>query len=340
MAETRSPPVLGKGRSVRNLEDGFGRRFHYLRLSVTEACNYRCAYCLPNGYRKSAPHDFLSAEEVTRLVRAFQHAGVRKVRLTGGEPSTRRDLTAVIAAVSRTGVQKLAMTTNGWSLVRRVGEWADAGLTHLNVSVDSLDGGIFARVTGHDDLAIVLEGVESAVAGHRICVKLNVVLLRDTLDTAFDVYADYVRQRPISVRFIELMRTGDNAAYFAAQHVSGEVLRAWLLARGWAPVARATDAGPAAEFVHPDYAGRFGIIAPYAPGFCDSCNRLRVTARGKLRLCLFGEGGVDLRDLLQRDEDQAALLARISAALGSKPLAHRLHSSNSGDIRQLAEVGG
>lgn len=338
--ETPSPPVFGKGRRVQHLEDGFGRRFPYLRLSITEACNFRCTYCLPNGYRKSAPHDFLSVDEVSRLLRAFRELGVRKVRLTGGEPSVRRDLKALIAASAETGIEKVALTTNGWRLARDLDDWMQAGLTHLNVSVDSLDRSAFSRVTGHDRLPEVLAGVDAALGSRRLKVKLNAVLLRDTLGEGFDAHAAFLRERRISVRFIELMRTGENAAFFAAQHVSGAVLRDWLCEQGWSPVARGLDDGPATEFSHPDYEGRFGLIAPYAPGFCDSCNRLRVTARGRLRLCLFGEGGVDLRDLLQRDLDREALQARIGDALHIKPAAHRLAAGLSGDTRQLAEVGG
>ncbi|MBL8538660.1 MAG: GTP 3',8-cyclase MoaA [Hyphomonadaceae bacterium] len=325
---------------MRRLEDGFGRRFPYLRLSITEACNFRCTYCLPNGYRKSAPHDFLSVDEISRLVRAFRALGVNKVRLTGGEPSVRRDLTAIIAAVAETGVEKVALTTNGWRLARDLTDWVQAGLTHLNVSVDSLDPSVFARVTGHDRLADVLAGVDGALRCPQPKVKLNAVLLRDSLVGGADAYAAFLRERKISVRFIELMRTGDNAAFFAAQHVSGAELRNWLLAAGWSPVARDDDDGPATEYSHADYQGRFGLIAPYASGFCDGCNRLRVTARGKLRLCLFGEGGVDLRDLLQCDENDAALQARIRDALRIKPARHRLGEGIAGDTRQLAEVGG
>jgi cyclic pyranopterin phosphate synthase len=333
-------PCLERGGGVQRLQDGFGRRFPYLRLSITEACNFRCTYCLPNGYRKSAPHDFLSVDEVSRLVRAFHALGVRKVRLTGGEPSVRRDLTAIIAAVAATGVEKVALTTNGWRLARDLHDWVQAGLTHLNVSVDSLDPSVFARVTGHDRLTDVLAGVDAALACSQPKVKLNAVLLRDTLAGGFDAYASFLRDRAISVRFIELMRTRDNAAFFAAQHVAGPELRNWLSERGWSPVARHYDDGPATEFSHPHYRGRFGLIAPYAPGFCDSCNRLRVTARGKLRLCLFGEGGVDLRDLLESRADSDALQARIRGALHAKPAAHRLREGISGDTRQLADVGG
>lgn len=170
--------------------------------------------------------------------------------------------------------------------------------------------------------------------------KFNAVLLRDTQGKCFEEFADFIRFRPVSVRFIELMRTGDNADYFQAQHVRGSTLSDWLGARGWSAVARAADAGPAIEYEHPDYLGRFGLIAPYASGFCDTCNRLRVTARGKLRLCLFGEGGVDLRDLLQEDRQATALVERISGALSGKARGHDLAKGQYGDTRQLAEVGG
>ena len=136
------------------------------------------------------------------------------------------------------------------------------------------------------------------------------------------------------------MRTGDNKAFFDAQHVSGQVLRRWLEANGWTPADRGADDGPAVEFSHPDYVGRIGLIAPYAPGFCDGCNRLRVTARGQLRLCLFGQGGRPLRDLLCSDDQSGLLKDRILDALAFKPAAHGLHNSDPGDIRNLAQMGG
>jgi cyclic pyranopterin phosphate synthase len=322
------------------LADSFGRRFHYLRLSVTEVCNFRCAYCLPDGWARSAPLSFLSLEEVGRLLAAFTDLGLSKVRLTGGEPTVRRDIDAIIARVASTpGVAKTALTTNGWTLARRIADWRRAGLNHLNVSVDSLDPEVFRRITGHDRLDEILAGVDAALGLDFAAVKLNAVLLRDTAD-GFGAFEAFVRERPLSVRFIELMRTNDNADYFARQHLGGQALRDWLDARGWRPLDRAFDAGPAIEYAHPDHAGRIGLIAPYAPGFCDSCNRLRVTARGKLRLCLFGEGGADLRDLLQSDDDREALVERIAVALGAKTAGHRLHEGVSGDTRQLAEVGG
>ncbi|MBS0296449.1 MAG: GTP 3',8-cyclase MoaA [Proteobacteria bacterium] len=323
-----------------SLSDGFGRRFHYLRLSVTEVCNFRCTYCLPDGYRKAGPQDFLSVDEAGRLVSAFADLGLKKVRLTGGEPSARKDLDAIIARVAAVpGVEKLALTTNGWNLADKAEAWRAAGLSHLNVSVDSLDPGTFERLTGHARLDQVLAGVDRALDLGFQAVKLNAVLMRDTAE-GFAAFADFVRERPVAVRFIELMRTGDNAELFRAQHLSGLVLKDWLTANGWRPRERGFDDGPAIEYEHPRHAGRLGLIAPYAPGFCDSCNRLRVTARGKLRLCLFGDGGIELRDLLQSDTVRPALLARIIDSLGAKAAGHRLHENDPGATRHLAQVGG
>jgi cyclic pyranopterin phosphate synthase len=325
------------------LSDGFGRQFSYLRLSVTEVCNYRCTYCLPDGYRKTRPHDFLRVDEVARLARVAVRAGLSKIRLTGGEPSARGDLAGLIAAVSDAGAGKVALTTNGWSLARDLARWTDAGLTHLNVSVDSLDPAVFAAVTGHDRLAGTLAGVDAALASPLASVKINAVLMRETLGedlAGLSAFAAFLRDRPTSVRFIELMRTGDNAAFHAAQHVSGHAVRLWLATHGWRERPRGSDDGPAVEFEHADHAGRFGLIAPYAAGFCDSCNRLRVTARGKLRLCLFGDGGVDLRPLLQDDGDQEAALALLVQSLRGKARGHQLAQALTGATGNLSEVGG
>ena len=204
----------------------------------------------------------------------------------------------------------------------------------------SLDPVAFERITGHDRLGDVLAGLDQAAALPIKALKVNAVLLRDGLQDDFSDWTQFVRDRDIAVRFIELMRTGDNKTFFEDQHVSGRVLRDWLLARGWTPRARDIDDGPAIEFVHPEFRGRIGLIAPYAPGFCDSCNRLRVTARGQLRLCLFGQGGRDLRPYLIEDEQIEALKNEIIEALTVKGASHNLHASDPGQTRNLAQTGG
>lgn len=326
---------------MNELIDRFGRRFPYLRLSLIDACNFRCSYCLPNGYQARAGRpEPLNVAEISRLLSAFRALGMRKLRLTGGEPSLRRDLSEVIQCAAQLQIEKIALTTNGTVLNKRVEQWRAAGLTHLNVSVDSLDPDCFAQITGHKNLADLLAGVEQALALRFHAVKLNAVLLRDLNDQQWPLWLDYLRDRRITVRFIELMQTGDNADYFARHHVRADVLQTWLLDQGWREIPRAADAGPAREFIHDQYQGRFGFIAPYARNFCADCNRLRVTATGDLRLCLFGESGMPLRDLLSADSEQEALIARLQKQLGIKAAAHQLHEGQTGLTTNLSTIGG
>lgn len=323
------------------LSDPFGRTFPYLRLSLTEACNFRCGYCLPDGYVADGRPVFLARDEVRRLVAAFAAVGMRKLRLTGGEPTLRKDLVEIIREVAGVpGISKVALTTNGTRLPAHVAPWREAGLTALNVSVDSLDRDVFHAVTGHDRLPEILDGIDRALGLGFDAVKLNAVLLRGINDTSLRQWLDYLRERPVAVRFIELMRTNERVDYFEKHHVRAEALERELAAGGWVRMMRAADAGPAIEYVHPDYAGRIGVIAPYSRDFCAGCNRLRVTARGDLRLCLFGDAGVSLRPLLQRDEDRDALVDLIAHQLRLKAAGHGLHDGDSGVTPHLASIGG
>lgn len=323
------------------LADRYGRRFPYLRLSITPACNFRCTYCLPHGYRADAGMPGpLSLEEIARLLRGFAELGMRKLRITGGEPSVRHDLAGVLRTAAATpGVTRLAMTTNGTLLSRRLGEWMDAGLNAINVSVDSLDRAAFARITGHDRLDDILHGIDMALAAG-LPTKLNAVLLRGVNDDALPRWLDYLRDRAVGLRFIELMQTGDNLDYFRQYHVRTETLEDQLRDSGWQALPRAADAGPAREYRHPDYAGRIGIIAPYSKDFCAGCNRLRVTAAGDLRLCLFGEFGIPLRRHLQRDDQLDELVRAIGGQIGRKEQGHFLHEGRTGITPHLASTGG
>lgn len=324
------------------LTDRYGRVFPYLRLSLLQACNYRCGYCLPDGYRAAEGRSAdLEHDEIARLLQAFAALGMHKLRLTGGEPALRRDLTDIIATAAATpGVQTVAMTTNGCVLDRRIDAWHAAGLNHLNVSVDSLDRDCFQRITGRDDLPRILAGIDRALALPLRAVKLNAVLLRGLNDAQMPLWLDYIRTRPVAVRFIELMQTGTNAAYFQRHHLRAEALEDTLLQSGWTLGERAPDAGPARTYAHPDYRGRIGVIAPYSRDFCAGCNRLRVTSQGELRLCLFGNVGIPLRPLLQHDDQQPELQASIARQLGIKALGHGLHHGDTGLTPHLASIGG
>lgn len=323
------------------LQDAFARRFHYLRLSVTDVCNFRCSYCLPEGYKPTGRPSFLTRDELLRVASAFVALGTSKIRLTGGEPSLRRDLTPIMAALAGLpGLEKLTLTTNGFRLKERAAEWKAAGLTSFNVSIDSLDPRQFHLITGENRLHQILDGLEAAWAAGFGRIKVNTVLLKGLNDRELDDFLAWIRDKPIQLRLIELMQTGERNDYFARHHLSGEGILARLLAEGWQLQPRAKDDGPAQVLCHPEFMGELGLILPYSRDFCASCNRLRVSARGDLHLCLFGDGGIPLRDLLARDEDQAPLMARIQAALTHKTEAHRLHQGNAGVREHLASIGG
>jgi len=323
------------------LVDGFGRRFPYLRLSITDVCNFRCSYCLPNGYKKSGCKNFLDQNKILRVVRAFAALGVWKIRVTGGEPTVRPDFIDVVKAISATpGIQKLAVTTNGYKLAERVRSYFDAGIRAINISIDSLKPEQFRIITGHDSLHDILEGVEECLNVGFNSVKINTVLLKGLNDQELDHFIDFVAEKPLSLRFIELMRTGDNKHYFEKHHLPGEFLTERLLNRGWRIKPRHEGAGPAVEFWHSESLGSIGIIAPYSKDFCKSCNRLRVSAKGALLLCLFGKSGYSLLHLLHSDDQQEELEDKIMDLMNYKNPTHFLHLNQTGATPHLASIGG
>jgi cyclic pyranopterin phosphate synthase len=322
-----------------------GRRFSYLRVSLTEACNFRCRYCLPNGYKPTSSDAFLSRLEVQNLVKAFAEMGTVKVRFTGGEPTLRTDLVEIIRATKQIpGIESVALSTNGWNLRHIARDLKKAGLDQVNVSVDSLNRERFADWTGTEKSAgkldEVLAGIDEALAVGIKKVKINAVLTKENFVDDFGDFQDWVRHKPVCVRFIELMPTAQNQELFFAQHIRSDQLRAKLLAEGWAPQVRGTSDGPATEFCHPEFNGRIGLIAPYEKQFCEGCNRLRVTSRGSLRLCLFGEGEHALRPLLQNSEQILDLQNYVRQVLGLKDASHHLPDHNYGDNRTFSSMGG
>ncbi|WP_394248181.1 GTP 3',8-cyclase MoaA [Vibrio profundi] len=328
---------------AQQFEDKFQRKFYYLRLSVTDVCNFKCTYCLPDGYKPSGQKNssFLTVPEIKRVVTAFADCGTTKIRITGGEPSLRKDFLEIIDTVASTeGIQKVATTTNGYRMEKHVGDWRDAGLTHINVSVDSLDPRMFHQITGENKYKEVMAGIDRAFEVGYEQVKVNVVLMKDLNSHELPAFLNWIKDRPIQLRFIELMQTGEMDELFNKHHVSGVAIRNHLIANGWLLKVKAANDGPAQVFVHPDYQGEIGLIMPYEKDFCASCNRLRISAKGKLHLCLFGDEGVEMRDLLQSDTQEAELIARIQAQLQTKSVSHFLHDGNSGMTPHLASIGG
>ncbi|EEX49849.1 GTP 3',8-cyclase MoaA [Pasteurella dagmatis] len=324
------------------LMDAFQRKYYYLRLSITDVCNFRCNYCLPNGYQPEANKpSFLSLNEIRRVVNSFSAMGTEKVRITGGEPTLRKDFIPIVETIAQNeNIQQIALTTNGYRLAKDVEAWKRAGINSINVSIDSLDPRMFHRITGVDKFDDVMRGIERAFEVGYQKIKVNSVLMKDLNDTDFASFLAWIKDKPIQMRFIELMQTGEMDSFFQKHHLSGQVLADKLLNSGWTLQSRGLLDGPAKIFRHPDYVGEIGLIMPYEKNFCASCNRLRVSAKGKLHLCLFGEEGIELRDLLQSDDQQLQLQARIYSALQGKREHHFLHNGDSGVRANLASIGG
>ena len=324
----------------RTLRDAFGRDLHYLRLSVTDRCNFKCVYCLPNGCPRGSGEEPLSIAEIEHLARGFAGLGFWKVRLTGGEPTLRPDIVEIVRRIARTpGIRRVGLTTNGYRLASVAGELAQAGLTSINVSVDSLDPERFRDITGADLLHEVVAGVDESLASGIPSVKVNAVLLRGMDDAELLRFLSWTEWTPLTVRFIELMQTGDNAVLFGRARLPASHVREKLERLGWTRLPRDAGDGPATNYGRHGHAGRVGLISAYADGFCDSCNRLRVSSVGDLKLCLFGDGRVSLRPLL-RQGCREELMDRIEAAVTVKPASHELGAGRCGPTANLAMTGG
>ena len=326
------------------LTDSFGRTFPYIRLSITDVCNFKCGYCLPNGYFKQENKPgFLTLDEISNLVSALSELGVSKIRLTGGEPTVRKDFFDILKNIKSKGkINNLVMTTNGYKLNQIADQLIKDGINGINISIDSLDRNKFKTITGHDRLPQILEGIKILQDKGFTNIKVNAVLLKNINDSEadFDSWQQFVQENAIDFRYIELMQTGDSLEYFKKYHVSASVFKNYLLKKKWNEVARVADAGPSINFVHSNYKGKFGIIAPYSKDFCKTCNRLRITAKGELRLCLFGNTGTDLRPLLQSPDQKNELKILILKQLNFKKESHYLELGDTGITPHLASIGG
>lgn len=288
------------------LIDGFGRRHTNLRVSVTDRCNLRCSYCMPEQVTFLPREDILTFDQITRIVRVATTLGVDKIRLTGGEPLMRRglcDLVRQIAAVE--GVRDLGLTTNALLLADAAKSLSDAGLHRLNISLDTLDAGRFRRLTRRDGLEQVLAGIDAALAADFASIKLNAVIVRGLNDEDIVPLARFARRHGVQMRYIEFMPIGAEAWQRERMVPAYEILQAIEAEIG--PLNPAPDydpAAPAMDFDYADGGGRVGIIASVTRPFCRRCNRLRLTADGKVRNCLFALDEADMRPLLRSGTDQ------------------------------------
>jgi len=278
------------------LVDPQGRHLTYLRLGITERCDLRCSYCNVAG-AASDGRDELPLDDLRTLGIAFaRELGFHKLRLTGGEPLLRPDLPDIVRAMrDDAGFSYLALTTNGRLLERSVRALRAAGLQQVNVSLDTLCAGSYREVRGADALDDVLRGIDAALDAGLPQVKVNVVLLRSVGFAEFDRFLEWGSGRPFELRFIELMPIHGLDEFHRREHVGSEPLVARVVERGFVPQVREPDAGPAVVYARPGDPLRVGFVSAITSPFCDRCNRLRVTPRGALKLCLFGRGFVDLR---------------------------------------------
>ena len=330
---------------MQTLKDSFGRTFPYIRLSITDVCNFKCGYCLPNGYQvdKSDNRKFLHLEEIKRLAKVFLKLGVSKIRLTGGEPTVRKDFFEIIKILKNdAGIKRVVITTNGYHLNEKAKMLVDSGVNGINISIDSLERNIFKNVTGHDRLPEILQGIKILQQLNFENIKINAVLLNgiNASEKDFDLWGEFIKKNKVDLRYIELMQTGDNFDYFNKYHISSKIFKDYLNKKKWIYQTFGKDAGPSLNYINPDYKGKFGIIAPYSKDFCRTCNRLRITSRGDLRLCLFGSTGISIRHLLQKDDQIEELQDLIVGQMKFKKESHYLELGETGLTKNLSKTGG
>ncbi|MXO84876.1 GTP 3',8-cyclase MoaA [Altererythrobacter aurantiacus] len=328
------------------LVDGFARQITYLRLSVTDRCNLRCTYCMPEMMQFLPKKDVLSLEELERLANAFIARGITKIRLTGGEPLVRRDMVTLVERLGQRlgdGLEELTLTTNGTELARYAKAIAAAGVRRVNVSLDTLDRELFARLTRRDALEGVLEGIAAAKdAGLRI--KLNTVALKDTNEAEIPRLVEWAHMHGHEVTLIEVMPLGEVDGDRIDHYLPLDVVRRDLEQR-WTLVPTTHRTGGPARYVDVvETGGRLGFITPLTNNFCAGCNRMRVTTTGKLYPCLGGGEEVDLRAALRSDDADVALDEAMDRALRIKPERHDFRIERAGQEpaqpRHMSTTGG
>ncbi|HVN68505.1 MAG TPA: GTP 3',8-cyclase MoaA [Candidatus Binatia bacterium] len=327
-----------------SLLDGFSRPITYLRVSVTDKCNLRCIYCMPDaGLPWLAREEILSYEEIAEVVRAAASVGVRAVRLTGGEPLVRRDLHRLVAAIAAIdGIEDVALSTNALMLEAQLPGLVSAGLRRVNVSLDTLRADRFETIARRPGLDAVLRGIEAAVRAGLSPLKLNCVVMRGKNDDELADFAELTRERPIFVRFIEVMPVYENLGMQRDAYVSSdEILEQISAIRELRSVVGPGGNGPARYYAFPGAAGAIGVISPLSHDYCERCNRVRLTADGRLRLCLFGDHAIDLRAPLRAGATTAQLGELLRSAMLIKPERHHLRLGETASrMRAFSEIGG
>lgn len=322
------------------LQDRFGRRVEYLRLSVTDRCDLRCTYCIPEGYKGfEEPELWLSFDEIERVIGAFSRLGVSKIRLTGGEPLTRRNLPELARRLSAIdGVKDLSLSTNATQLAKHAAELKKAKISRLNVSLDSLDPERFSQIVRRDCLDQVLAGLMAAKEAGFAPIKINMVVMAGVNDDEIDDMVAFCIQHDFTLRMIETMpmgETGRNAQYLNLQPIKARLQQRFGLIAGVM-----AGGGPARYLKSPDGAFTVGFITPMSQHFCDTCNRVRLSVDGTLYMCLGQDESLELRPLLRAGASDDELAAAIRAAIELKPQRHEFREKPGQVVRFMSLTGG
>jgi GTP 3',8-cyclase len=330
--------------------DSINRKIEYLRISITDRCNLRCVYCMPSAGVPRLPHEaILRYEEIVRIVKVTAKEGIKKVRLTGGEPLVRRGVASLVREIAAIpGIEDLSLTTNGLLLGRMARELANAGLKRINVSLDSLDPDRFRELTRGGELKDVLEGIHKAEEAGFDPIKINVVAIKGVNEEEVLEFARMTLLKPYHVRFIEFMPIGHHLMWEDSKVMTeGEIMEKISALGELIPEkqgergSRGAKAGPARLYRLPGAKGIVGFISPLSNHFCGSCNRLRLTADGKIRPCLFSETEIDLKAPLRTGCDDAELSRLISVALSVKPKGHSVADGVKYECRRtMSRIGG
>ena len=312
---------------MNTLKDDYKRHINYLRISITDRCNLRCTYCMPpDGMSLLAHHDILSYEEIVRIAQIAVNEGISKIRITGGEPLVRKGMVNLVHNLSQLdGIKDLSMTTNGILLSEYARPLVDAGLHRVNVSMDSLQPGLFKDITRGGDLSLVWKGIEKAQDAGLNPIKINVVAIQGFNDSEIIDFARLTIANDYQVRFIEFMPIGNGNGWHQEKYLSGLKIRTIIEEHHMLePVLRSQEgmSGPAEIYRLPGAQGMIGFINPISSHFCTTCNRLRLTADGKLRPCLFADQEIDILQPLRSAGTDEELKLLLHEALSSKPKSH------------------
>ncbi|HLV18890.1 MAG TPA: GTP 3',8-cyclase MoaA [Pseudomonas sp.] len=325
------------------LQDGHGRGIEYLRLSVTDRCDFRCVYCMAEDMTFLPRQQVLTLEEMHRVAALFVANGTRKIRLTGGEPLVRQGIVGLCEKIAALpGLRELVMTTNGSRLVKMAKPLAEAGVRRLNISLDSLDADKFRAITRNGNLEQVQAGIEAARNAGFQRIKLNVVAMKGRNHEEIPALVEYALSRGLDITFIEEMPLGDVGRSRGESFCSSDEVRQ-IIAERYSLIDSAEQSGGPARYVrtreYPD--NRIGFISPHSHNFCATCNRVRLTVEGRLLLCLGHENSIDLRALLRRHPtDDQPLLDAVRAALLRKPLRHEFNLDEVQVVRFMNATGG